>query len=262
MRANLKAGADHIKLFVTGGVSSRGTDIYAYHYSREEIRAAVEEAHRAGRKVAAHAHGRRRRHPLRGRGGGFGRTRRSPHRREHRQDAPSRHPLVPHQHHRLSPRGYRKGRRARGDPSILSKMQQVRETIEGTFERIRALGSMFRARHRLDARAFRLRARVAVDHGVSPEEAIIAATRRGAEVMGQEDVGTLEPGKRADVVVLKRNPLEISALFTRFRPFSKTANASSPLGKEAEVATMRAAVIREHGDPDKVRVRTVCPGRR
>ena len=39
VRTNLKNGADHIKLFVTGGVSSRGGDIYAYHYARDEIRA-------------------------------------------------------------------------------------------------------------------------------------------------------------------------------------------------------------------------------
>ncbi len=55
-RENLNAGADFLKLFVTGGVSStRGGGITKASYSREEIRAGVEEAERAGTYVAAHA---------------------------------------------------------------------------------------------------------------------------------------------------------------------------------------------------------------
>ncbi len=57
VRQNIAAGADWIKLFVTGGVSSVGASLEAYTYTREEIRAACDEAHRAGRRVAAHAHG-------------------------------------------------------------------------------------------------------------------------------------------------------------------------------------------------------------
>ena len=95
-----------------------------------------------------------------------------------------------------------------GDPSILSKMQRVRETIEGTFARIRASGLRFALGTDSMHGLFGYELEWLVNHGVSPEEAIIAATRYGAEVMGQEDVGTLERGKRADVVALKRNPLD------------------------------------------------------
>ncbi|MDP9469982.1 MAG: amidohydrolase family protein, partial [Chloroflexota bacterium] len=57
-RENLHAGADFLKMFVTGGVSStRGGGITKASYSREEIRACVEEAERAGTYVAAHAIG-------------------------------------------------------------------------------------------------------------------------------------------------------------------------------------------------------------
>ncbi len=57
-RENLYHGAEFLKLFITGGVSStRGGGIRAASYSREEIRAAVEEADRAGTYVAAHAIG-------------------------------------------------------------------------------------------------------------------------------------------------------------------------------------------------------------
>ena len=57
VRQNVAAGCEWIKLFITGGVSSVGAALEAYTYTREEIRAACEEAHRAGCGVAAHAHG-------------------------------------------------------------------------------------------------------------------------------------------------------------------------------------------------------------
>ena len=56
-RENLRRGADHVKIFVTGGVSSPGRMSTSSAYSRDEIRAAVEEADRAGTYTAAHAHG-------------------------------------------------------------------------------------------------------------------------------------------------------------------------------------------------------------
>jgi hypothetical protein len=44
--------------------------------------------------------------------------------------------------------------------------------------------------------------------GVSAREVLLAATRGGARVMGRDDLGTLAPGARADLVVLDANPLE------------------------------------------------------
>ena len=52
-----KYGAEVIKLCVTGGVLSRRDVAGAQQMSFEEIKAAVDEAHRLGLKVAAHAHG-------------------------------------------------------------------------------------------------------------------------------------------------------------------------------------------------------------
>ncbi len=57
VRENIKYGADLIKICATGGVLSKGDDPNASQYTREEMKAIVEEAHRLGRKVAAHAHG-------------------------------------------------------------------------------------------------------------------------------------------------------------------------------------------------------------
>jgi imidazolonepropionase-like amidohydrolase len=57
VRENIKYGADLIKICATGGVLSKGDDPQASQYTLEEMKAIVADAHRLGRKVAAHAHG-------------------------------------------------------------------------------------------------------------------------------------------------------------------------------------------------------------
>jgi imidazolonepropionase-like amidohydrolase len=57
VREVIKYGADVIKICATGGVLSKGDDPNASQYSLEEMKAIVADAHRLGRKVAAHAHG-------------------------------------------------------------------------------------------------------------------------------------------------------------------------------------------------------------
>jgi imidazolonepropionase-like amidohydrolase len=57
VREVIKYGADVIKICATGGVLSRGDNPQASQYTLEEMKAIVADAHRLGRKVAAHAHG-------------------------------------------------------------------------------------------------------------------------------------------------------------------------------------------------------------
>jgi imidazolonepropionase-like amidohydrolase len=57
VRETIKYGADLIKICATGGVLSKGDDPQAAQYTLEEMKAIVADAHRLGRKVAAHAHG-------------------------------------------------------------------------------------------------------------------------------------------------------------------------------------------------------------
>ena len=47
-----------------------------------------------------------------------------------------------------------------------------------------------------------------VQLGLSPSDAIVAATKRPAELLGLKDMGTLAAGKRADFIVLDANPLD------------------------------------------------------
>jgi len=57
VRENIKYGADLIKVCASGGVLSKGDLPGAAQYTLEELVAIAEEAHKLGRKVAAHAHG-------------------------------------------------------------------------------------------------------------------------------------------------------------------------------------------------------------
>ena len=47
-----------------------------------------------------------------------------------------------------------------------------------------------------------------VKAGMTPAQVIVAATSRGAEFLGLADVGSIVPGKRADLLVLDANPLD------------------------------------------------------
>jgi imidazolonepropionase-like amidohydrolase len=55
-----------------------------------------------------------------------------------------------------------------------------------------------------------------VDGGMSPAEVLVATTRSAAELMGLSDeLGTLETGKRADLVIVEGDPLDVATLADR-----------------------------------------------
>ncbi len=57
VRAQIKYNVDVIKVGATGGVLSKGDNPGAPSYTLEELKVAADEAHAQGRKIAAHAHG-------------------------------------------------------------------------------------------------------------------------------------------------------------------------------------------------------------
>lgn len=213
VRESIRLGADHIKIFATGGVSSRDSAMGAATYTREEIRAVVEEARRSGRKVAAHAHG--------GEGvdlcaeegvwsieHGSGLSEGNI---ERMLAAGTR--LVLTGTILFHPTGIEQG--DAGEPSIMEKVLQAREQDEESFERVRAAGIPYALGTDSMHGLFGYELEWLVSRGVDPEDALIAATRRGAEVLGLDrELGTLEPGKRADIVALAGNPLtDIRAVY-------------------------------------------------
>ncbi len=207
-RENLHAGADFLKLFVTGGVSStRGGGITKASYSREEIRAGVEEAERAGTYVAAHAIG----------GPGIRLAVEEGVRTiEHGAMATDDDLaligergawVVLTQAILLHPTGIEQG--DRGNPAIMAKLRDARERAEERFRAIVASGVRLAVGTDSMHGLLPFEVQRLVDWGATPGDALLAATRWAAACCRVEDrVGTLEAGKEADLITVGGNPLE------------------------------------------------------
>ena len=58
--------------------------------------------------------------------------------------------------------------------------------------------------------------RLMAEGGMSPEDVLVATTRTAAELMGlEQELGTIEPGKRADLVVVAGDPFDFGDLAER-----------------------------------------------
>ena len=56
VRERADRGADLVKIMTSGGVMTPGTDVRACQFGLDELQAVVDEAHRLGLPVTAHAH--------------------------------------------------------------------------------------------------------------------------------------------------------------------------------------------------------------
>ncbi|HEY3142504.1 MAG TPA: amidohydrolase family protein [Acidimicrobiales bacterium] len=72
------------------------------------------------------------------------------------------------------------------------------------------------------------------DRGMTPAQALVATSRTAAELLGVDDeLGTLEPGKRADIVVVDGNPLELDKLPDRIEAVWKDGRLAVARGATA-----------------------------
>jgi len=212
VRENFQRGADHVKIFATGGVSSPGTTLNASVYSREEIRAAVEEALRAGKYAAAHAHG--------GPGlrlcveegvstiehAGLATDDDVALMKEHRAWLICTFAIFMHE------RGIEQGDGR--NPAIMAKLAAARRTIAETFPRHLASGVRYASGTDGVHGAMPFELETLVRFGVSTADALLSGTRWAAEACRMDsEVGSLVPGKRADLIAIEGDPLaEIEAL--------------------------------------------------
>jgi imidazolonepropionase-like amidohydrolase len=230
-RENLYAGADFLKMFVTGGVSStRGGGITKASYSREEIRVCVEEAERAGTYVAAHAIG--------GPGLRLGveegiRT------IEHAAMATDDDLelmkakgawAVLTQAILLHPTGIEQG--DKDNPFIMSKLREARARSEERFRAIVASGVRLAVGTDSMHGLLPFEVQCLVRWGASPNDALLAATRWAAECSRIEDrAGTLVEGRPADLITVAGNPLDDIAAIERTRLVMKGGNRFDRLGE-------------------------------
>jgi len=209
VREVVKYGADLIKVCASGGVLSKGDLPGTPQYTLEELTAIVEEAHKLGRRVAAHAHGTQSiKDSIRA---GIDSV-------EHSSLIDDEGIALAKQH------GTYLVFDIYNDDYILSQGEKAGMLPE-SIEKERNLGRLQRENFR---RAFQAGAKIAfgtdagvyphgdnarqfakmVEWGMKPIDAIQAATIGAADLMGWKDkVGSLEPGYYADIIAVKGDPL-------------------------------------------------------
>ena len=208
VREVVKYGADVVKFCASGGVLSKGDQPGTEQYTLEEMQAIVEEAHKLGRRVAAHAHGASsiRDAILAG------------------VDSVEHSSLIDDEGISLAKsHGTALVFDIYNDDYILqegAKNGMLPESIEKEKQVGRIQRENFRRAYQAGARLiFGTDAGVyphgdnakqfakMVEWGMKPMESIQAATINAAALLGWSDsVGTLEPGRFADIVAVKGDP--------------------------------------------------------
>ncbi|HEY0747215.1 MAG TPA: amidohydrolase family protein [Steroidobacteraceae bacterium] len=210
VRTNFKNGADFIKILATGAVLSKGIMPGAQQYSDEELAAAVVEAGRWGRDVAAHAHGTE---------GIKAAIRAGVHTIDHGSglddEAIALLKARPNTYYvptlALLAANLDEKHSSVIPPAEIERMRQLRTIAEAGFRRALAAGLPIGLGtdapvipHGLNAREFRTR----VALGEKPMASLVSATRINSQIIHWQDrIGTVEAGKLADLTAVPGNPL-------------------------------------------------------
>jgi imidazolonepropionase-like amidohydrolase len=219
VREMVKYGADLIKICASGGVLSKGDEPGAQQYTLEEMTAIVSEAHKLGRKVAAHAHGASsiREAIMAG------------------VDSVEHASLIDDAGIRLArEKGtwlvmdiynddfiLQEGLKAGMLPESIAKEKALGQLQRDNFKKAQQAGVHMAFGtdagvypHGDNARQFFYM----VKYGMTPMQAIQAATVNGAELLGWADrIGSVTPGKYADLIAVSGDPLANVAELTKVK---------------------------------------------
>lgn len=202
VRENVGAGADLIKIYITGTLrSSKGIPCYL---SEEEIRTAVEEAHRVGIPVSAHCIG------------GVGldwAIKNGIDYIEHGYFLTDQQIDLLIQSDRwlvMTPSVFLNDDRIKNLPSHLAESHFAqRYEVTERMQRVIKSGVKYAVGTDGLHGGLALEIKYLVDLGATPNQALRAATDHAAKVCGQQaSIGTLEPGKFADILGIEGNPME------------------------------------------------------
>jgi len=204
VREVIRAGADFIKIAATGGVSSRKREPRQRLHTEDELLAIVDEAHAWGRPVACHAIG----------GPGLlAAVRAGVDTIEHgvwlddasitemaRRGTWYVPTLSAYELHARQGPPLQKARAAEMLASHRDSVRRAREA--GVRIACGSDGGVY-------GHDFTLELELLVGAGMSPGEAIVAATSRAAECLGwQDEIGAVKPGMKADLLVVDGDPTE------------------------------------------------------
>jgi imidazolonepropionase-like amidohydrolase len=215
VRLNVKYGADVIKLCATGGVLSLTDDVDSPQLTQEELNAAVDEAHAMRRKTAAHAHGAT--GAKRAIRAGIDSIEHGSFLDDEALDMMKARGtvLVP----TLAAGWWIGDRLERGiyyPPEIVVKARQAIASVDQMFRKAVSKGVIIGfgtdaavEPHGNNAKEFELMVKL----GMKPIDALKTAMSVDAELLGlSKTLGTLEPGKIADIVAVPGDPtLDITA---------------------------------------------------
>ena len=210
VRTNFKNGADFVKILATGAVMSQGIPPGAQQYSDAELAVAVEEARRWGRFVAAHAHG------AEGIKAALRAGVRTVDHGSMLDDEGAQ--LLKEKGAYFAPTLYVGHTILTENKELNIPAHQVEREKAMTGVQEQAFRRALAARlpivfatnagvfpHGRNAKEFALR----IGLGQAPMDAIVGATRRAAEAIGWSDrVGSLEPGRYADLIAVSGDPLQ------------------------------------------------------
>jgi imidazolonepropionase-like amidohydrolase len=208
VRENIKYGADLIKIGATGGVLSKGDDPQASQYTLEEMQAIVADAHRLGRKVAAHAHGAQ--GILWASEAGVDSIEHGSYINDECIAMMKKHGtyFVPtaylidwvQQYGNLPPLYQQKMK----DVSAVEKQNAIRAIKAGVKVALGTDAAVYP--HGLNAHEVDVYVN---QFGMSPLQGIQTGTINAADLMGWTDkIGTIEPGKWADIIAIDGDPLK------------------------------------------------------
>jgi imidazolonepropionase-like amidohydrolase len=211
VRRQIRRGVDVIKIATTGGVNSRIGAGIGQQMFPDEVRAVVETAHLAGKKVAVHAHGTDGINVALAAGVDSIEHGTLPDDRSLKLFRQANAWYVP----TLSTvNGYRERLAKDPDaypPEVLAKIRWRMEITGKALERAVPAGVRIAfgtdagvSKHGRNADEFELM----VAHGMTPAGAIVAATTSAADLLGLKDqVGALRPGLAADLIAVDADPL-------------------------------------------------------